>query len=125
MLNAVAPVTSQDRVVDCPSLIDAGDAVKLVITGFEFTVTVTLAVFVPAAFVAVTVYVVVTEGITACDPVSATVPIPWSMLTDVAFALLQLNVAESPAVIVPGCAWMLTAGIFPTITVTLAVVVPY
>jgi len=64
MLSPVAPVTSQDRVVDCPSLIDAGAAANPVTTGFVFTVTVTLAVFVPAAFVAVTVYVVVTAGIT-------------------------------------------------------------
>jgi len=105
-------------------LIDAGDAVKLVITGFEFTVTVTLAVLYPAAFVAVIVYVVVTVGFTVRLPITSTVPTPWSMLAPVAFAVPQLNVAESPAVIVPGCAWMLTAGTFPTVTVTLAVVVP-
>jgi len=47
------------------------------------------------------------------------------MLTDVAFAELQFNVVLSAAVMDVGCAVMLTAGMFPTVTVTLAVVVPY
>jgi len=46
------------------------------------------------------------------------------MLTNVAFALLQLSVVLLPAVMDVGCAVMLTAGMFPTVTVTLAVVVP-
>jgi len=62
MLTEVASATVQVSVELPPSLMDAGAVVKLVTTGFVFTVTVTLAVFVPAAFVAVTVYVVVTAG---------------------------------------------------------------
>jgi len=123
MTTLVAPVVVQLNVVLLPAVIVARLAV-IVAVGTAFTVTVTLAVFVPAAFVAVTVYIVVTSGDTACDPVSVTVPIPWSMLTEVAFAELQLKVAESPAVMDVGCAVMLTAGTFPTVTVTLAVVVP-
>ena len=56
MLRLVAPPTAQDNVVLCPVVIIPGVAVKLEIAGLGAeTVTVTEAVVLPAAFVAVRV----------------------------------------------------------------------
>lgn len=49
------PVTVQERVLVSPAVIGVGDAVKLAMTGFWTTVTVTEAVVVPTALVAVSV----------------------------------------------------------------------
>jgi len=81
-------------------------------------------VSVPLAFVAVITYVVVTVGFTTRDPFKSTVPIPWSMLTPVAFVLVHLNVDEEPWLIVPGSAVNVTVGSPFTVTVTSRYVVP-
>ena len=67
-------------------------------TGLAVTVTVALQVPFPPLPVAVMVYVVVTEGITDVVPtaVGVTVPIPLSMLTEVAFALVQVREEPVP-----------------------------
>ena len=51
---------------------------------------------------AVKVYMVVVIGDTILVPFKATLPIPRSILTVVAFETLQLNVAISPGVMIPG-----------------------
>ena len=68
------------------------------------TVTVVVALFVIFPSVAVSVYVVVTDGATASDPVRATAPIPLSIVTPVAFRLVHESVETAGCVIVPGAA---------------------
>ena len=55
MLNDVAPVTSQESVVDCPAASAAGMAVKLLTTGGGTTVIDSELVVVPTALVRVNV----------------------------------------------------------------------
>ncbi len=61
-----------------------GFAVKLVITGGLFGVTVTVAeeVVEPAPLVALRVYVVLVLGATDCVPAEDVAPIPWLIETD-------------------------------------------
>ena len=47
---------------------------------------------------------VVAVGVTFMEPVKATVPIPLSMVTDVAFVAVHDRVTLVPAVTEPGCA---------------------
>ena len=69
----------------------------------EVTVTAAIAVVLPTEFVAVSVYVVVAGGLTAVlDPV--TVPIPWSIDTDVAPVTLHARVDEPPGAMLEGVA---------------------
>jgi hypothetical protein len=73
--------------------------------GSAATVTVTLAVVVwPAALAAVRTYGVVDAGVTARLPLAATAPRPWSIETVVALAVVQVSVADCPAVIAVGAA---------------------
>ena len=58
----------------------------------------------PAALIAVKVYMVVATGVTTLVPVKATLPTPWSMLTEVAPVTLQLSVEDSPAAMDGGLA---------------------
>jgi len=88
------------------------------IVGTSATVTVTLSVSVPLALLAVIVYVVVTTGVTTSDPFKSTVPIPWSMLTPVAFVLVHLNVDEEPWLTALGSAVNATVGSPFTVIVT-------
>src|SRR5215210_5148966 len=81
-----------------------------VVSASGVTVSVAAAVAWPAALVAVTVYVVVAAGETLCVPDSATMPIPWSMLTLVAFVAVQLRAADWPLAIVPGETLNVTEG---------------
>ena len=91
MLTLVALAELHVRVVSCPASIGFGDAEMLTDTG-STTVTLALSVAVPDGPVAVMVYVVVTIGETLMEPVADTVPIPWSILTDVAFRESHVNV---------------------------------
>ena len=75
MLRVGAPVTDHPSVLDCPAVMLAGVAAKLVIVGALPTVTVAVAVTVPKAFVAVSVYVVVVDG-DMLREVPVTVPTP-------------------------------------------------
>jgi hypothetical protein len=83
-----------------------------------FTFTTTDRVVLDVAFVAVSTYVVVCAGVTArLVPVTAPTPL---MLSDVAFATVQLSVVEAPAFIVAGVAIneeIVGAGVVATFTV--------
>jgi len=62
----------------------------------------------------------VAAGETALDPVKATLPIAWSMLTDVAPDTVQLSVDDSPAEILAGLALKDSiAGTWPGIVIGL------
>lgn len=89
------------------------------------TVTVVAEVTVPPVPVAVKVYCVVVVGLTVVEPEGDTTPIPWSMETVVAFAVVHVRVDEFPAVIVVGFAVSLAVGTDAcTVTVAEAVVLP-
>jgi hypothetical protein len=47
---------------------------------------------------------VLVDGETDTLPERPTTPTPWSIVTDVAFDTLQLNIVESPAYILEGLA---------------------
>lgn len=67
----------------------------------------------------------VVVGLTVVEPDAATVPIPLSIETLVAFVVLHVNVAEFPAVIVVGAAVNFAVGGFAcTVTVAAEVAVP-
>ena len=68
------------------------------------TITCVVAVALPAEFMAVSVYTVFVCGVTALVPLTATLPMPLSMLTLVAPFMLQLRVELSPGCIVGGLA---------------------
>ncbi|MEJ2739696.1 MAG: hypothetical protein P8105_07735, partial [Dehalococcoidia bacterium] len=79
----VAPVVLQLSVVLPPALMLEGLAVKLLITGGEAapTVTVTCLVTLPAALVAVNVYVLVEPGEREVLPEAETEPMPGAIET--------------------------------------------
>ena len=87
MVTEVAPLVAQVKVRGT-----AADAEKEVMTGGVPTTTVVCPVTVPLALVAVNVYVVVDAGLTEAPPLSATVPIPGAMVTEVAPLVAQVNV---------------------------------
>src|SRR2546421_13126575 len=70
-------------------------------SGF-FTVTTAPAVALPPGPVAVRVYSVDTDGMTAMVVLPVTTPTSWSMVSCVAPATLHTSVAESPGAIVAG-----------------------
>lgn len=74
------------------------------VAGVPPTVTVTEAVVVPDAFVALIVYVVVTVGDTCVVPDADTEPTALSILRDVEFDTFQDSVTNCPAEIVAGAA---------------------
>jgi hypothetical protein len=94
-------------------------APKLTITGFWVTLTVAVAVTVPARLLAVRVYVVVVVGVTLLVPAVATDAIPWLMLTLVGlFATLQVSVLLDPTLTAVGLALNVITGLSTTVTVT-------
>jgi len=102
-----------------------GVAVKLPTMTKGLTVTVTVALADPPGPEAVIVYVVVVAGVTLTDPLAGCAPTPLSMVTLVAFAVVQLNVELLPAGTLPGVAVkLLTVGNGLTVTVTVDVAVP-
>jgi len=66
----------------------------------------------------------VTAGVTSVVPLAAAVPMPLLMITVSALLALQINVVDSPWMIVVVLADMLTVGTAFTVTITLAVSVP-
>ena len=116
-------VVVQVSVLLLPGATAAGLAEK-VICGTVITVTVVELVVVPPGPVAVMVYVVVADGVTTRVPLKATVPMPWLMLTVVAFVDDQVSVVFWPRLIDAGDTLMLTVGGWFTVTVTLAVLEP-
>jgi hypothetical protein len=98
------PANTPVRVVDVPAVIGDAAAVKLVIVGAATTVTAAVCVVaVPAAFVTVSVYVVVLKGDTLIEA-----PLVTGWLPGVITPVPPLNVGTStdvpPTVIVPGVA---------------------
>src|SRR5277367_6630773 len=71
--------------------------------GGWFTVTRVVAVCVPPAPLAVSVYVVESDGLTVCDPLGCTAPTP-SMLASVALLVCHVSVVDCPLSIVVGLA---------------------
>ena len=59
-----------------------------------FTVIVIVRVADPAEFVAVSVYVVVTVGVTVVEPETGSDPMPLSIVTEVAFVVSQISVED-------------------------------
>jgi len=87
MVTEVAPLVAQVKVWGT-----ADDAEKEVMAGGVPTTTVVCPVTVPLGFMAVKVYVVVEAGLTEALPVSATLPIPGVMVTEVAPLVAQVKV---------------------------------
>ena len=59
-------------------------------------------------------------GDTTLDPFTATVPMPWLMLAEVASVVVQERVVELPRLMGFGAAVMSTVGTWCTITLTLS-----
>jgi hypothetical protein len=81
METLVALVVLQVRVEEPPTEMVTGFAVSLAVGGFACTVTVAADVAVPLILVAVIVYCVVADGVTAIDPDKGTLPMPPLMVT--------------------------------------------
>ncbi|MGA3008897.1 MAG: hypothetical protein ABSD72_01420 [Terracidiphilus sp.] len=126
-----APVVTQLSVLLAPETMLVGLAVNELIAGpvSAFTVTVTVAVVGPAALVAVSVYIVVTVGLTVVEPLAdVDVNVPGVMAMLVAPLVVQLSVLLEPELILVGLAVKeLIVGLLPalfTVMVTVAVVWP-
>ena len=130
---AVALVVTHDSTVVLPDITLVLDAVNVTVGAGATTVTVTVLVagVVPAAPVAVMVYVVVVVGdtVTLPDATLLCEPIPLLIDTVVALVVTHDNTALLPLVILLGVATKLdttgslVTGMF-TVTVTCAVLVP-
>ena len=110
------------KVEDAPTVIVADDAVKLLIDGGATTATVTVLVAeLPAAFVTVSVYLVVASGATTTPTplVMATLP---GVTTPVPPEKTPVRVVEVPDVIVAELAVKLQEGAATTVTVSACVV---
>lgn len=66
----------------------------------------------------------VSAGVTVLDPVSGTLPIPLSNVTEVALEEFHVRVAVSPVFMVEGATAILIAGPAMIVTVADAVVTP-
>jgi hypothetical protein len=123
----VALVALTDSVEDAPAAIEAGLA-KIPTVGAAPTVTIAVAVVLPPEPVAVTVYVVVTFGLTDCDPPVAArlyeLPSFPATVTFVALAAVTDKVEDLPVTMAVGLAVMLTVGAGMTVTFEVALVVP-
>ena len=124
-LRLVAPVTVHASVLEAPLEMVAGLVVKLEMTGFCSTVTVACAVTEPARLVAVSVYVVVAEGVTSFDVVPVTTPTALSMLRLLAPETDHESVVLAPTLMFAGLAAKLViVGSDTTVTVAVANVDP-
>jgi hypothetical protein len=116
------------RVTDCPCLILLGWAERCTKgRGGGATWTVTLAVAVPPAPIAVMVYEVVTVGETLMEPLAPTAPMPGSISQEVAFVELHVRIDDRPYRMLPGAAEIDTVGGGVggvTVIVALALAVP-
>jgi hypothetical protein len=111
METAVAFAVVHVNVAEAPAVIVIGDAVSVAVGGTAgCTVTLATEVAVPPLPVAVNVYCVVADGVTAIDPEAATIPMPLLIETVLAFVVVHVKVAELPAVTVAGVAESDTTG---------------
>jgi len=124
MVSAVASVVVHVSVADCPALMTLGVTFSVTV-GFGVggvTVSVTNAVDVPPAPLAVAVYVVVVCAVTSDVPLGNAGFCTPVMLNPVAFAVVQVSFAVCPGVTGFGETLKLTAGGLGTpFTVTVAV----
>jgi hypothetical protein len=107
MLRVVAPDVTQLSVLIPPKVMLTGLAVNELMEGRLGceTVTVTVAVSEPVVLVAVRVYVVVTVGLRATEPLAETdAKVPGVIVMLVAFAVVQLSVVLAPAMMAAGLA---------------------
>jgi hypothetical protein len=107
MVMVVAPEVAQLSVLAPPGAMVEGLAVNELMEGTAAPVTVTVAVAVaePAAFVAVSVYVVVADGLKDVEPVAEVdAKFPGVMVTLVAPEVAQLSVVFVPAAMLAGLA---------------------
>ena len=124
ILRVGEPVTDQPSVLDCPEVMLAGVAAKLVILGALPTVTVAVAVTDPNVLVAVRLYVVVVDGDTLRE-VPVTVPMPWSMLKVGEPVTAHARTLDCAVAMFAGVAAKLViVGALPTVTVAVAVTDP-
>jgi len=123
MLAVEAFAAVQLSVVDSLRLMGFADAAILTLIA-SVMVIVVLSVADPPGPSTVMVYVVVTEGVTVVEPFTLTVPMPWSMLAEMALVDVQVRVAVPPVPISLGSAVILTEGPWFTFTVMLSVAVP-
>jgi hypothetical protein len=105
----VAPDTCQLRTLVSPGCILGGLNAKYTMTGGPDgaaveTLTTVVAVVLPSALVAVSIYAVVAVGETVAFAVAATLPSPWLRDTNVASCTIQLNTADWPGDMVDGLA---------------------
>jgi len=107
-LTAVALVVLQLKVLVPPRLMGFGLAVNVAVGGAIFTVAVL--VVLPPIPVAVRVYVVLVEGDTAIDPLSAVLPIAGLKLTDEASLAFHVRVLDAPRLIIAGLAVKVAGG---------------
>jgi len=81
------------------------------VTPSTFGVTVVETDVVPLGPDAVAVYVVTADGVTVTEPLgTATEPMPLSIVNDVAFCVVQLNVVAPPAATLEGVAVIVACG---------------
>jgi len=106
----VAFVVVHVNVAELPGDTVVGAAVSFAVGGCACTVTVATEVVVPSTLVAVNVYCVLDDGLTDIDPDVATAPIPLSIVTVEAYAVVQDKVAELPGVTVAGEAVSVAVG---------------
>ena len=126
MLTVVALVVVHDSVADWPRLIDAGAIPRDAVGAGRTTVKTVDAVAEFALLVAVIVYVVVAVGLTGNEPVDATVPIPWLIVTVVALVVPHDSVAEPPRLIDAGDTLRVAVGAGAvTVSVAVAVAAPF
>lgn len=110
METLVAFVVLHVKVAEFPTVMVVGAAVNFAVGGFAFTVTVATEVAVPLTLVAVKVYSVVDDGLTAMDPDAATTPMPLSIVTVEAYAVVHDKVVDFPGATVAGEAEMVAVG---------------
>jgi len=110
METLVAFVVVHVNVAELPGKTVVGLAVNFAVGGFALTVTVATEAAVPLTLVAVKVYSVVDDGLTAMDPDAATVPMPLLIVTVEAYAVVHDNVADFPGAITDGEAVMVAVG---------------
>jgi len=127
MLILSAPAALHMRDALSPTPIAWGDA-EIMTEGAWATRTVTLSVTIaPLASEAVIIYVVVIVGLISLVPIiTATAPIPLSIVTEVALLAFQLSRARPPAATTPGVTVRsIMGGCDPTPIVTRSVDVPF
>jgi hypothetical protein len=124
-VHAVTPDADQERELAVPWTTVAGAAVSSAVVWGYVTVTVTELTALPPRPEAIRMYVTVTAGDTAIDPVQGTPPMPPSRTQVSAPVVLHISVAVEPLRIEAGVAVRLAVGSgYVTVTSAEAVALP-